>query len=230
MEIKRGRFFVLDGPDSTGKATQTKIIHRELSHRGFNVEILDFPQYGKNLFADMVTAYLGGEFGNPIDVNPYLSSLAYAADRAKIAPYVRGGISKGVIFLANRYVSSNIAHQGAKITNPQDRNKFFDWEYNIEYTDQGFNIPRPDLCILLDVDTDVSSALASARVVSTGIEKDGHERDDMYLATVAQVYREIAAMDPTWRVFNCSPDGKMLSRNQITKGLFNIIEPFLPRL
>ena len=42
----RGKFFVLDGVDGSGKETQTKLITEKLKEEGFNVLEVDFPRYG----------------------------------------------------------------------------------------------------------------------------------------------------------------------------------------
>ena len=43
----RGRLFVIDGPDGTGKQTQTSMLVEHLRTEGYTVGTLDFPRYGE---------------------------------------------------------------------------------------------------------------------------------------------------------------------------------------
>ena len=68
-----GRLIVIEGVDSSGKATQTKLLFDKLNKAGFSVESVEFPDYKSNSSA-LVKMYLNGEFGkNAEDVNPSAS-------------------------------------------------------------------------------------------------------------------------------------------------------------
>ena len=53
-----GKFFVLDGPDGSGKTTQTALLAHALRAQGKRVLVVDFPQYAKTMFGAMVGKYL----------------------------------------------------------------------------------------------------------------------------------------------------------------------------
>lgn len=233
MEIKRGRLIVFEGADGSGKATQSNRFFKSLLSEGYDAEMLDFPQYGQNPFAETVEAYLRGEFGRATAINPYLASMPYAADRWKARDKIREGLAKGRIFVSNRYASANMGHQGAKIVDPRERRKFIEWCRHIEYGEDGFRIPQPDLTVLLDVDIATSQGLINARASERGKERDGHERDPGYLGRVAETFREIAASDPTWRRISCmNPRGKrandLLKPELIAKKVYELVTPYLP--
>src|SRR3990172_2238281 len=99
MEIRRGRLIVVEGADAAGKSTQANRLHKHILAEGYDAELLDFPRYGQNIFADTVLAYLGGEFGNALEINPYLASFPYAGDRLKAASHVKNGLERGVVFI-----------------------------------------------------------------------------------------------------------------------------------
>ena len=228
MDFKRGRLFVIEGADGSGKKTQSNILHKHLLRLGYDAELLDFPQYGKNTFADTVQAYLQGEFGDPVQINPYLASLPFAGDRFLVSPKIRSGLKKGKIYISNRYKSSNDGHQGAKIADPKARHQYLEWSRRIEYSKQGFNIPKPDLVALLDVDPAVSQQLVSARAESKGVEKDGHENNLDYLVNVARTFREIAVSDPTWRIIESMEGGRILSPDIVASKVWSIVSSYLP--
>lgn len=229
MEIKRGRLFVIEGPDGAGKATQTRLLSKRLIAEGYDVDKLEFPQYGKNVFADTVTAYLSGGFGNPINVNPYLASLPYSGDRFKASFQIRKSLAEGIIVLTDRYTSANMGHQGAKIKDTRERVNYIEWLKQLEFGENGFHIPKPDLTVLLYVPPSVSEKLIHSRHHVTGREKDGHETDRDYVQRVAETFLQVAHSDPTWRVINCiNKKGELLKEANIQDKIWKVINPYLP--
>lgn len=231
MQLKRGRFIVIEGTDGTGKSTQTNRLLKKLVMEGYSdSKIADFPQYGNNIFADTVAEYLNKEFGDPTQVNPYLASLPYAADRLKAAPEIRSELRKGSIVLANRYFASNSSHQGAKIEDPREREHFLEWLRRVETGEEGFNIPKPDLTILLHLAPEIARKLVESkggRSYSTET-LDGHERDMEYQKRVVDTYLHIARSEPSWRVIECAPEGTLLTPEKIAEEIWKIVKPILP--
>ena len=78
--MKIGKFIVIDGTDGSGKATQTKLLVERLKNDGHDVEIADFPQYGKKS-AGLIEKYLNGKYGSAEEVGPYRASIFYACDQ-----------------------------------------------------------------------------------------------------------------------------------------------------
>ena len=77
----RGTLIVLEGTDGSGKATQAKLLLRELAARGVNCREIDFPRYGSP-FAEPANLYLHGALGGrPGDVNACAASVMFAVDR-----------------------------------------------------------------------------------------------------------------------------------------------------
>ena len=69
---------MLDGPDGSGKTTQTALLAKRLRKLGKHVLLVDFPQYQTSFFGAMVGEYLKGTYGNVFQISPYLSSLECA--------------------------------------------------------------------------------------------------------------------------------------------------------
>ena len=136
-----GKIIVIEGLDGSGKATQTARLYEKLSAQGKRVRKLEFPDYDSPASA-LVKMYLGGEFGSkPEDVNAYAASAFYAVDRA--ASYLKSwkqDYQDDVIFLCDRYATSNIIYQMAKVP-PQERDAFIAWQEDFEYDRLG--LPRP---------------------------------------------------------------------------------------
>lgn len=75
-------------------------------------------------------------------MNPYLISLAYSLDRATAKDEIDGWLKNGKIVLADRYVTSNMVHQGAKLAS-SERKEFLNWLEELEYKVN--KVPREDL-------------------------------------------------------------------------------------
>src|SRR6185369_3342376 len=111
-----------------------------------------FPQYEQES-SYFVRQYLGGAYGGADDVGPYTSSLFYALDRFEAAPRIREAMNQGKVVLVDRFTGSNMAHQGTKILNAEQRRGFFIWLDNLEF--EMLRIPRPDISFILRVPVEI---------------------------------------------------------------------------
>ena len=206
---------MIDGTDGSGKATQTEFLAGRLRRSGFDVESADFPQYNTKS-AGLVEEYLSGKYGGPEEVGPYRASIFYAADRYDASFKIRRWLRGGKIVIANRYVTANMGHQGGKIDNPLEKKHFFDWLYELEY--EIFNIPRPDLNIILHVPAEISQRLARGRQKLDWVGKtnDIHQEDLGHLKKAEQAYLQIAQSYPNFALIECAAYGQILSREKIS--------------
>lgn len=212
-----GRFIVLDGPDGSGKKTQTDLLLETLKVSGYDAGMMDFPQYGK-VSAAMLEKYLNGEYGQ---LNPEAASIFYAIDRFDASYKLRGLLSDGKIVLANRYVTSNAGHQGAKISDPNDRIKFFRWLDNLEFGT--YNIPKPDLNIILHVPSEVAWELIQKRHEKEERKTDIHEQDPDHLKRAEAVYLEIAELFPNTRLVECFENGRLLTPKEVHAKVWELV-------
>lgn len=209
-----GKFIVIDGTDGSGKTTQFNLLVEKLKAEGFAVELADFPQYNTKS-AGLVEEYLSGKYGNADEVTPYQSSIFYAVDRFDASFKIRQWLKDGKIVIANRYVSASLGHQGGKIDNPLERKVFFNWLYELEY--KLFNIPKPDLSLILHVEADIAQKLAANRHREdwVGKTRDIHEENLNHLQKAEQVYLEIAQMFPDFKLIKCTREGEIMTREEI---------------
>jgi len=214
MEKYPGKFIVIDGTDGSGKTTQLNILKEKLETEGYLVEIADFPQYNTKS-AGLVEEYLSGKYGQADEVDPYKASIFYAVDRFDASSKIRNWLKEGKIVLANRYTSANLGHQGAKIDNLLERKIFYNWLFDLEY--KIFEIPKPDLTIILQVESEISFALAKERAREDwrGKTKDIHEDNLNHLRKAEQIYLEIASTFPRFKLIKCTHNGQILSREAI---------------
>jgi len=218
-----GKLIVIDGTDGSGKATQTKLLVEKLRKEGYKVAVADFPQYGQKS-AILVEEYLNGKFGSAKEVGPYRASIFFACDRYAAAPKIRKWLEEGKIVIANRYASANMGHQAGKIKNKKERDKFLEWEENLEFNI--FNIPRPDVNLLLYMPPTIGQKLVDNkghRDYVNGKKRDLHEADLEHLRDAAEAYKYIAEKY-SWPIIDCAPGNKLKTREEIHKLVWDKIK------
>lgn len=213
----RGKFIVIDGPDGTGKKTQTDLLAKTLAVSGYDGAMFDFPQYGQ-ASAVMLEKYLKGDYGT---LSAEAASIFYAVDRFDASFKLRELIDTGKIILSNRYVTSNAGHQGAKIDDYDARIKFYRWLDNLEYGT--YNIPKADLNIILHIPSDVAWELIEERSKRDNRPKDIHEQDPEHLKRAEEVYLEIAELFPNTRLVECVENGRLLSPTEVHAKVWELV-------
>lgn len=210
----QGKLIVIDGTDGTGKTTQLQLLKNKLEKDGLSVIDFDFPQYNTKS-AGPVEEYLSGKYGDSSEVSPYQASILYAVDRFDISFEMKRALNQGKVILLNRYVSANMGHQGGKIEDALERKLFFNWLYELEYNI--FNLPKPDLSIILYAEPEIAQQLAKERKREDwkGKVNDIHENDLEHLKKAAHVYLEIAESFPDFHLIKCTRNKAMLSKEDI---------------
>lgn len=228
INFMQGKLIVIDGTDGSGKATQTKKLIERLVEKGYDTETMDFPQYYNNYFGHIVGSFLRGDFGDPTEINPYLSSILYAADRFESSKKIRQWLEDGKIVILDRYVSANQIHQGGKIKNNEQRKTFLNWLDKIEHG--VFNIPRPDLIVYLDVPPKTSQLLIdfkSSRDYVKGAKKDKHESNvDFQMDSHEQSLRLVSELN-NWHRIMCEEGGELLSIEAIHRKVWDAIQDMI---
>jgi len=232
--MKNGKFFVLEGMDGSGKATQTKLLTEALKSKGYDVVKIDFPQYGKGSAA-LLEAYLRGDYGPSEEVGPYRASIFYACDRYDLSFQIKEWLKEGKIVIADRYIASNIGHQGGKlIENKKEWEKYIDWLHDLEYNI--FEIPKPDYTVILKISPELSMEHSNKisdvdkkqkRLIYLGDDKkqDIHEADKNHLANTLKSYIAISEKYPEeYKIIECQEDDKFLPVEIINQKIIKIIE------
>lgn len=212
---KRGRLIAIEGTNGSGKGTQTRLLVQALRRRGQVVHLIAFPQYGQKSAAP-IEAFLNGDFGAPRDVGPYRAALLYAVDRAAARLKILAWLAAGDTVIADRFTASNLAYSGALFISARERTKFWRWVETLEFETLG--LPRPDRVIVLAVPVQTSHKLVllkKARSYLRRGKRDVHEKDRSLERRVLAMYQALARRDRTFRLINCAPDGKLLSKTEV---------------
>ena len=174
-----GKFIVFDGPDGSGKSTQFRRFSTMLREQGLSV--CEVREPGGTSIGEQIRAVLLDP-GNE-SMNTRCEMLLYMASRAQLmAERIVPALARGECVLADRFISSTLAYQGAA---------------GGMATEEIMHVARvavgerwPDLVVIFDVDT----ATAGRRLnpLLDRMERKGEE----YHRKVRQGYLEQAAADP----------------------------------
>lgn len=220
----QGVLIVIEGTDGSGKATQQEQLVKRLTAEGYDVATVDFPQYAQ-ASSYFVRQYLAGAYGSPDQVGPYSGSLFYALDRYEAAPKIREALARGKVVVANRYVGSNMGHQGTKFLHAEERRGYFIWLDNLEF--EMLRVPRPKLSVVLRVPAETASQLIEARGLPG--PRDIHEGDLEHLKKAVEVYDDMCQLFPKdFQRIDCTRDGQLLGVDTIHDIIWQKVEPLLP--
>lgn len=201
------KFVVIEGLDGSGKSTQIRLLLKYLENRKISFRYLHFPRTESPYFGELISMFLKGDFGELDTVNPYLVAMIYAGDRNDAKEKISGWLKAGHYVIADRYVSSNIAFQCAKIQNQAKRTALKKWILSLEY--DYYRIPEPDLQFFLDVPFDFTVKKLTVqrkgddRKYLDG-QKDIHEENLEFQKEVRKVYLSIARQDAHFYRIDCS--------------------------
>ena len=120
------------------------------------------------------------------NVDPKISSLYYMADRGYNTPYVNEILETGTNIILDRYVYSNMAHQGGKLDTETLRREMYEWLYKMEF--EMMNLPESDIKLFLHMPTDYAMLLRAGRKEAA----DEHESDPNHLYSAEKAYIEVA--------------------------------------
>ena len=138
-----GLFVTFEGGDGAGKTTQVRLLAEWLRERGHGVVETREPggtELGRHIRRLLLH---GGE------VSPRAEALLYAADRAHdVATVIRPALDRGDVVVADRYVDSSVAYQGAARSLGKDEVR----ELSMWATESLI----PDLTVFLDLPTGTS--------------------------------------------------------------------------
>lgn len=228
MTSGRGIFVVIEGTDGSGKGTQCERLADRLAQEGYDVATFDFPQYDQPS-SYFVQQYLNGKYGTIEEVGPYTSSLFYALDRFEAASAIRQALAQGKIVLANRYVGSNMAHQGTKFEHAEERRGFFIWLDNLEF--EMLRIPRPTMSFVLRVPAEIAQSLVDHKQKRSYTDKarDLHEADLDHLKRSVQVYDDMCQLFPNDFVrIDSTRDDQLLDITTVHDIIWQKLQPLLP--
>lgn len=229
-----GKLIVIEGIDGSGKGTQSAMLKERLTKEGYPWFGINFPQYdsGSSFF---VKQYLGGVYGpKAYALSAKQASYCYAMDRFhtfRTNKELRQALSdetKSVIL--DRYTTSNIIFQAAKLQTEEEMYKMIDWICELEYGD--LELPAPDLVIMPHVEIEKNIELVKERDIkananANNMKTDIHECDFDYLRKVSAA-SEIIAERLNFKVIDCmNSAGELRTREDIHEEIYGEVKKLI---
>lgn len=226
----KGKLIVIDGIDGSGKATQVKLLIKRLKKDGYKTATIDFPQYYNNFFGKMTGRFLNGEFGDAPNINPYLASVLYAADRWEAKNRIEKWLKEGRVVILDRYASSSQIHQGGKIKDAKKRKEFLKWLEEMEFNI--FKIPKPEMIIFLNVPYKISKNLLKNKSPRTYIKNAKNDKVEIsrnYQESSYQQSLKLIKNGNNWIEINCVKNGKIISIGDVNDLIWGKVKKFFDR-
>jgi len=215
------KLIAIEGIDGAGKGTQAGRLVTSLRDFGLRVDALQFPRYSATTFGSAIGDFLNGRFGALNEVHPQLAAVLYAGDRFESRPLLLSMLDQNDVVVLDRFVASNLAHQAAKLDGPE-RMALIEWIEKVEF--DIFQLPRPDLTILIDMSSQMSRELVSRKSARdyTTREADLQESDLPYLERVRRCYMALAHSRVDWRtVHGLDESGKLRTIDDVAQDILN---------
>lgn len=227
VKCMRGKLIVIEGTDCSGKETQTRMLVDKLKQENIACVRYSFPNYSSPTGKIVGGPYLGKSYicegwfpeGAP-EVDPKVSSLYYAADRKYNLGEINKMLEEGVHVILDRYVYSNLAHQGGKIKDKEERIRMYQWLEELEF--HLLELPKADIKVFLHMPYQVSLSLKKNREEIP----DQHEASKEHLVMSENVYIEIAKMYD-FKTIECNRNENPRTIEEINADLYSYVHDCL---
>ena len=208
-----GKIIVIEGIEGSGKETQSKLLVESLNKKGIKSIEFSFPMYDTptgRIFKDCLLSN-NNYFNEGIDsLDPELVCLYTAADRKYNIKKINDYLMNGYIVVINRYTSSNMANQGSKYSDSEDRFYMYQWIDKLEYW--LLKLPKPDYTILLNMPYKYNNQL------SFELTNEDSKRE-----RVLESYLELAGLY-NWDIINCIDEDKEKTIDEIHEEIMELLE------
>ena len=214
-----GKLITFEGTDCSGKETQTNLIVEKLKQKGYKVAKFALPYYSSPTGQVIAGPYLG-KFGEgyfkegATNVDPYAVSLYYTADRVYNRKLIEEALANNDVVILDRYMHSNLAHQGSKFENKEEREKFYSFMETLEF--DLLNLTKPFCTFFLHMPTDHAVELRKGRAEKA----DQHESQIEYLRTTEKIYLELCERNNFIRI-SCVENDKVKNIEKINEEIFD---------
>lgn len=220
--MAKGTLIIIDGGDGAGKQTQSDILVRRLVQEGHQVGTLDFPRYKNTMAGELLRECLDGKRGDFLHVDPRIASVLYATDRFEEKKTITDWLEEGRVVVLDRYVSSNMFHQGSKLQDDGELKAYVEWLEKLEY--EVFGIPKPDLKIYFHVDPEERIKMLQHASDKRENVLDLAETNLQHQIETDETAQKIIGLTSGWITVDCMQDGEMRDRESIHSEVYEIVK------
>lgn len=210
-----GKIIVIEGTDCSGKETQTKLLKEYLISKGYKVGTISYPRYetptGRIIGGPLLgkPSIMASWFDKPMELDAKVATLYYAADRRASLPVIKELLEENDFLIMDRYVYSNMAHQGSKIDSKEERIKMYKFLETLEFN--LLELPKADKVIFLYLPYVFGEEIKKNRKELL----DEAEKNKLHQIRSEQVYLELTEIYDFIKI-DCFKDNKVKSREEIS--------------
>lgn len=218
-----GKIIVIEGTDCSGKETQSKLLKSYLEQNGIKVATFSYPQYntptGKIIGGPLLgkPSICPSWFDNYVEVDSKVASLYFAADRRASLPVLKELISSNEVVIIDRYIYSNMGHQGSKIEDKEERLKMYKFLETLEF--DLLELPRPDLVIFLYLPYSYGEEIKKNRAEAL----DEAEKSQTHQIKSERTYLELTELYGFEKI-DCFTSGTVKTREEINNEVISHVK------
>lgn len=217
----KGKLIIIEGTDCSGKETQAKKLVDRLIAEGEKVFRFSFPNYDTPTGKIIGGPYLGKSYicegwfpEGATNVDALVASAYYAADRRYNIDIINKYLAEGYVVVCDRYVESNMAHQGGKLENKEERLAMYKKLDTLEF--EIMELPKPDAVLFLYMPYEYACVLKKSREEAP----DQHEANKDHLKKAEEAYLELTNLYNFIKV-DCVKDDAIRTIDEIHEDVYN---------
>lgn len=209
--LTKGLFITFEGPEGSGKSTQSRMMMEELTSKGY--DCLHTREPGGTSVGKRIREVLLDK--DDIKLSSSAELFLFEADRAQhVRNIIRPAMDEKKVVICDRFNTATFAYQGYGLG--------VDMELIKKIDDSATGGLKPDLTVLFDIDVEVGISRATA-----GREADKMEKRSLeFHRRVREGYLKIAEEDPeTIKVIKV--DGKIDETfGKVKKEVYAVVERY----
>lgn len=219
-----GKIIVIEGTKGSSKEKQSKLLVERLKEKNIKCVYFDFPHYDSPTGKIIEGPYLGKSDTCPsyfeegtANVDPHISCLYYAADRKYNIKKIEEYLKQDYYVIIDRYTTSNMAHQGGKILNEDERFLMYQWIDKLEFW--LLRLPKPDFTIFLHMPHEYACEMLKP------VEKTDLE----HLKNCEKAYIELSELY-NWDRIECVVEEHVKKEEEVHEEIINILKKSIREL
>ncbi len=217
-----GKIIVIEGTECSNKEKQSKLLVQSLKEKNIKCVYFDFPHYDSPTGKMIEGPYLGKKDTCPsyfvegsANVDPHISCLYYAADRKYNIKEIEKYLNEDYYVIIDRYTTSNMAHQGGKIIDDDERFFMYQWIDKLEFW--LLRLPKPDVTIFLYMPYEYACKMSDKK-----INLD-------HLKNCEKAYIELSELY-NWERIECVQEEEIKSTEEVQQEIINILKKSIKEL
>ena len=212
----------IEGLDGSGKETLVRELSKRLKEKcEMKVGVSGYPTYKEG--SQVLVSYLNGNFGKIGELDPLLVASFFSIDRLWDKENLETIINENDITILDRYIGSNMYHQGCMVEINQLNNfcmKIKELEYDV------YKLRVPDITIWIDNGRN-GIPINLRTLIHNDNKKDLHEKNVEYQLKAYETIKEVAKLEGWQKIALFDESGDVRRLEDMVTDAVSIINYFM---